>query len=404
VISDKKLQAPAPSLPRRLAAAASVAAAIALALALTGAAALAGTFGGFATFLVGTTGDQSELVRTVRITKQPGVSQRVAMSMTPNRLPDLQSGDQVRVTAEFEVTTDCLRKSTHCVGTPYKYNPNVRTQLILAPDGSTTEGLAISRPRVQKCRQKLPSREHHCMVVFTNSVFDVDPQTLPCPLDGCFVNLVVSADNRNARQGEKLLIGADEPDGSIMQDKGRINALRLRPGSKPPDSGQVKTFVKDELTARRLPVGDGAQENKTVVLSRRLQNLARRDQLVVNGKVELTVSHLDYNASISTRVILGRQNSTHVSSEVKRRATLRGEVTEGNGFNCTQATSPCVIRKVGVTRIIEDVVDDTGEPFPIYVNVVVGNDAIGGKPRTGDEIRITGGRIEVVRIPSSRYG
>ena len=52
----------------------------------------------------------------------------------------------------------------------------------------------------------------------------------------------------------------------------------------------------------------------------------------------------------------------------------KGEISEANGFNCTQGSSgypsPCTVTKAGATQIVSDAVDNRGRPVPLYVNVV----------------------------------
>jgi hypothetical protein len=65
--------------------------------------------------LVASTRSDSELVQTIPITRRPGQSPRVVMSLGKGRrsntsLPDLTPGDRLDATAELEVTTDCEKR------------------------------------------------------------------------------------------------------------------------------------------------------------------------------------------------------------------------------------------------------------------------------------------------------
>ena len=48
------------------------------------------------------------------------------------------------------------------------------------------------------------------------------------------MNLIVSAYNHEAEQGNVVVIGADRPDGAILQDKGRLSMVLTKPGASAP--------------------------------------------------------------------------------------------------------------------------------------------------------------------------
>ena len=48
----------------------------------------------------------------------------------------------------------------------------------------------------------------------------------------------------------------------------------------------------------------------------------------------------------------------------------KGEIAEANGFNCTQRNPVCPTNKVGVITMRRHAEDDSGEPIPLYVNLV----------------------------------
>jgi hypothetical protein len=369
--------------------------------------------------LVATTGDNSERVATLDIGTTPGANKEVVMSLTPDKLPRLKRGDRLNVSSELMVTTDCLAEGPGCsrdpvtseVGSPYDdYDPIVESQLTLAPSGDAVDGLPISDLKRRTCLQQRPNREHHCVLVFRDGALDVPdeaPPALPCPRDGCYVNLVVSVHHPDAQSGQKLIIGEDEPDGTIVQDKGRINAVRLRPIVRGPEPvGEVRTFLQDEPMVGELVVGTSQQRQRTVVFSQQLSALKKDEQLSVDAEMETDISHLGYNARISSQLILASsRGATRTGALVERVAELGGHLTEMNGFNCTQATTPCLTEKVGVGRLIADAVNESGSRVPLFVNLVAVNNVIGGGvAQPGDEIKITGGSLEVVRYPATRRG
>ena len=188
--------------------------------------------------LVATTGNHSETRRTVPITRRSNSKGRVVMSMGPHKLPGLATGDRLKLSAELQVTVNCFRPSSACVGSPYFFNPRVGSKLVLATGPRVAGGKharALTGRKVISCHARpLSSRQHHCVLVFKHPSLVIDnAAALPCHPDACYVNFVVDAHSRHARSGDRLIIGANKPNGHVLQDKGRINAVRLRPGSQP---------------------------------------------------------------------------------------------------------------------------------------------------------------------------
>jgi hypothetical protein len=54
-----------------------------------------------------------------------------------------------------------------------------------------------------------------------------------------------------------------------------------------------------------------------------------------------------------------------------RMASLRGEIAEGNGSNCTTVQTPCPYTMVGVLRILHNARSRASEPIPLYANLVL---------------------------------
>jgi hypothetical protein len=346
--------------------------------------------------LVSTTGNQSERIRTIPIARRPGREKRVVMSMKPHEVPDFVPGDRVKVTAEAQFTVNCLNNGfPRCVGPAYHYNPVIRTNLVLARGKETTGGrhaVEISATKRDVCRQRLPLREHHCVITFTKAGFRRETgHPPPCALDSCRINLVADAHNPRAGAGDLLMVGGQRPDGSIPQDRGRVNAIRFHPGDQPKISP-----VKSKAAVRRHVDPD---YDKHVVYSKKLSGLRAGEQLEVTGRIKETISGLPYNTRTSAHLVLtARRHATRSNRTVKRVATLGGEIDELNGFNCTRNRSSCVLRKVGVLGIAAD------STQPLFVNLVT---IIGPKrtlARPGDRARIAGGQVKVVRYPPGLKG
>lgn len=352
---------------------------------------------------VATSGDDSELRRTVPIARDPGGGTRVAMSMVPGELPGLQAGDVLTVSAEVEVTTDCLNRepSRQCAGSSYRFNPVVGAQLVLAGGSEAVTGpgtLALGERQTINCRQKPPSRERHCMLVFTGIELPIaDPATLPCAPDSCYVNLVLDAHHPAARANDRLIVGSAGPNGSVKQDKGRINVIRTRGADSPTTSPATPTGTV--TTATSAPLIDGLSlddpPRKAVVYSQPLEGLEAGEQLAALAAMETGVARLRHNANVSARIVLADFPTEVTTGELASGvATLKGEITEHNGFNCTQRTTPCTTLKVGVLEIVEDA------PATLYANLVLGVGRVGGRSPGDNLVKVgSGGGLEITRYP-----
>jgi hypothetical protein len=345
---------------------------------------------------VTTTGNGSERIQKLPISTRPGGEERVVMSLSPNRIPRLTQGDKLRVTAELQVTVNCFFRSPRCVGPIYHYNPRIRARLILARSPETTGGSGAMRlggARRDVCTQRHPHREHHCVLVFRQGGLEIRrPDRLPCPLDDCYVNMVAEAHHPRARPGEVVLVGGNRPDGSIPQDRGRINAIRLH--------RVAAAAFPTESTGVRLQKRIPPDFRRRVVFSKRLRGLDEGDQLAVEAKMRTAIAHLPYAVRTSARLILGSdRNEVKQGKYVKKVALLNGEISENNGFNCTQDKGSCLTRKVGVLEMKRDAVNGRGRPVPLYVNLVT---VFGPKvlqAKAGDRIKLRGGGIRVRRFP-----
>jgi hypothetical protein len=350
---------------------------------------------------VATTGNGSELVKTLPITRHKGEEKRVVMSLRPGTLPTLEKGDHLRLTSEMQITVNCAFQSPRCVGPIYGYNPKIRTRLIMAPDAETTSGpqaLPVSGYQRDTCTEHKPDREHHCVLVFTQAGLVVRrTDQLPCPLDACYVNLVADVHNRNAGPGDVVLVGGNRPDGTIPQDRSRINAIRYR-GATAPDFPSVATH-------NRLISAIPPDFKRRVVYSKRLNGLRAGEQLAVSASMRTDITHVPYAVRTSSRLILADSpKATKQGSFVKGIADSNGEISENNGFNCTQDKGTCLTQKVGVLEMRKDAVNGRGNSVPLYVNMVTvfGPKVVDARP--GDRILLRRGGIRVTRFPPDLNG
>jgi hypothetical protein len=352
---------------------------------------------------VATTGDHSETRETIRITRRAGDAKRVAMSMSPVKVPNLATGDRLEMSAELQVTTDCTHHEKGCASHPYLFDPHVGYRLVLASNPHATTGsdaTPITDRREARCRQRGVNRQHHCVLVFNRAGIDIDdPDQLPCTLDSCHVNLVLDGHNRHAGPRDRLIVGGIDPHGRIRDGKGRLNAVRLRPGDQPP----VPARSTHHRLVRRIHL---PAKHRKAIFSVRLPGLEADDQLSAAARMKVGISKLTYNTRISSVLILAQhRHSIHRSPLTRHVGGENGTITEINGFNCTQAQSPCATRKVGVERIRHDALDGSGDPVPLFVNLVTVAKAKHAMPGSGDHVHVlpTGG-LHVTSYPASMRG
>jgi hypothetical protein len=350
-----------------------------------------------------TTGNHSEQVRTIPIAHHPGQKPKVVMTLSPRKVPTFDRGDRLRVSAEVQVTTTCVDSSGRCIGRPYRFTPTIDAKLMLASGRRRTGGkgaVRLGRKRSVSCKQRRPNRNHHCVLVLTGGRRIDHPKGLPCRPKRCRINLVMDAHDGDARNGSVVLVGTDRPDGSIMQDFGRLNALilpdRLRP--KP-----VRALTR-KRRSRSVPMGAERSGGKRVIYSVKVPRLNKGDILTVSARQTTAIGHLPYSAYVNSEVILaGTPGATHPSLLAKRSGRLRGRITEANGFNCTQGASafrtPCRTRKAGLIVMRHDAVNHRNRPKPLYVNLVSRTFPKLARAAPGDEARIKpSGFLKVMRI------
>lgn len=369
---------------------------IAVALALLAGAAAAATPGGGkarAVARVATSGSYSERIEKLPITRRTGAEERVVMSLGPKRLPRLRRGDRLKVSSEVQVTLNCNEPMKRCIGPPYHYDPEVAVRLVLARSADAKRGRPLSATKRAVCQQKHP-REHHCVLVFTDGGLRVnEPRRLPCPPDRCFVNLVIGASNPRAGKRDVLIVGGNKPDGSIPQDRGRINAVLLHPGNGDyPRPRRSRARVTPELPL---------DLKRHVVYSQKLRNLDAGQQLAVEAEAVTDRSGLPYSVRTSAELILADRRSATEPGPLSRRLGGGGEISEANGFNCTAERDSCTTRKVGVLRIARSA------PRPVFVNLVmiVGPKRLEADPGDRYEVRRRGGlAVTRYRKPKPRPG
>lgn len=309
---------------------------------------------------------EGELRETVAITRKPGRGTEATLSLA---LPRIKRDDQIRFNGEVTVTTTCVETLPRCIGRPYRFDPRLRAQIVLAGKKSHARGgtVAVSRRVGLSCEQTRPNRNHHCPLVISGAISIERLGGLPCGPSQCRLNMVVGANHRRAHGGEVVVIGADQPDGSVEGGKGRLGAALVRAEGR-----VVRTNLQTtRRRARKLPASfSGGQR---VVYSQRVAGLAAGDVLLVRGRQRTRIRGLPY--FIATKIVLAtRPRARNPGPRMRRIATRRGTATETNGFNCTVGPSafrsPCMTRKAGVIVVKRAPGGRRGRPKPLYLNLV----------------------------------
>jgi hypothetical protein len=306
------------------------------------------------------TGRTGELRETVAITRSRGAGEASVLSLA---LPHLRSGDRVRFNGEVTVTTTCVESLPRCIGRRYRFDPRLQARVVLA-DGKDDAGpgsRAVSGTVGVRCEQNRPNRNHHCPLVIKDAITIGGLGGLPCSPARCRLNMLLGAHHRDARGGEVVVVGADQPDGSVEGGKSRLSAAVVRADA---DVRQVAKRTTKRLVDT-LPASFDAGQR--VVYSKRLRGLERGDVLLTSARVRTAIRDLPY--FVATKIVIARKpTARHPKQLAARFATRKGTATETNGFNCTVGPSafrsPCRTKKEGLIAI-------TRTPGrPLYVNVV----------------------------------
>jgi hypothetical protein len=331
---------------------------------------------GFGPVRMHTSGDRSELVPSIPIRKR--ASPVPVMRIEPDELGELGAGDTLETSAEIEVSVTCVTPGTRCVGSRYRYDPQVAGRISIVDRASKDAGsVVLDRSRL-RCSQSLPHRNHHCVLVFGIERTDVGADCETCALE-----LALSARHGKAGPGDRLVIGSDSHEG-VERDRGRLNASVIEADAPAP-----RVDVRRSPVRSSIPVANRKGSTpKRVLFSSRIGELGAFEQVSVEAKAYVRTSGLPYSTFLGSQLVLADDpKAVHSPAWVRDAALLQGEVTEKNGFNCTRGRSahdnPCEIHKVGVVRMRRDA------DKRLYVNLVAEAGARwGGRYRRGDTARV----------------
>ncbi len=338
---------------------------------------------------VTTSGNHSERHRTLPITRSAWQRPRVVASLKPRQLHDPVKGDRLRVSAEQQLTNNCVSAKPRCVGPPYQYSPRIeaRIELSTGTDPTPERAIVLARGR-ERCGQAEPYREHHCVLVIkARQRRFKDPSSL-CSSGHCRLNLVFSAHDHAAGHGDRIMLGGNRPDGYVPQDRGRLNLVHIR-GGRPAAKHRKSTRL-------RLPAVRPDLRRRSV-MAVPLRHLSKGDGLEVSAAVRTSISHLPYSVRQTAQLVLAsRPDAIEPDRRARRVGKLNGEIGESNGFNCILPLGGCTSHKVGVIKIRRD------SRRRMYVNLVTLLGPKRANAGSHDMVRLRSGSLDVVRYLTPR--
>jgi hypothetical protein len=344
----------------------------------------------------------NEARSTIPVTRSPGAEPFVVLSERLKAGGGLRRGDILRATAEVQLSTTCAKPEPRCIGSRYTYSPRMAAQVVLASSPTATGGSSadpISAPKVKHCTQQRPNRNHHCVLVFSKAVKRVrNAGNLPCPPTDCFLNVVASADHPNAGSGDVVVVGADRPDATVDGDKARVDGLIERGRIPPPRLQNGGAKMRDSVL-----IEPSGADGRKVVRSLRLDGLQKGDALRIETEQRIGIASVPYNVYIGTRVIIATSpTETRTNGFVADVISSGGEITEQNGFNCTQGASeykdPCNSPKAATAYVKRKMPEKNGEPKPVFVNIVMaGLPKLTTSSRPNDRMKVKDGVIRTER-------
>ena len=311
------------------------------------------------------TGHRAELRPTVPIARRAGQRTKSVLSV---KLPDLERGERVRFNGEVTITLTCVDQISRCIGRSYRYDPKLRARIVLADEarqaGRGTE--PVSKTVSLTCQQTRPNRNHHCPLTIDGGSFSIGKLgKLPCRPTSCRLNMAFDAWNPRARSDEFVVVGADQPDGSVEGGKARLSAVVSK--------GRVEVAKRSTGREVNRVVPASFEGGKTVVYSQRLDNLRAGDVLLVRAEQYTAITGLPYFVSDQI-VVTTRREATRPSRLTRRAFSRSGLASETTGFNCTLGPSafrsPCHTVKAGMAAVESVPKNKRDGPKPVFVNLV----------------------------------
>lgn len=171
-----------------------------------------------------------------------------------------------------------------------------------------------------------------------------------------------------------------------------MNLIRTSPSGTP----DHRTLATDRLVSKNLAL----DQDRGSVVARRIGRLSRGDQLVVSAQARMDISRLPYNVVFSSQLIVTDRRGDVLRGDTASFVSSRGELGEGNGFNCTQNKGSCTIRKVGVLNVDKTPMTKAGRPIPLFISLVTRAGPKQLEARPGDRVRVAATRLRANVYPN----
>ena len=243
--------------------------------------------------------------------------------------------------------------SPRCAGRPYGFDPRVTVTPRARLRGARRPGGAVIARRRLRCRQRLPEPP----APLPGRLRPARPGSATISPAGSIAatrTSVVAASSPDAAGDQRMIIGANKPSGRIVQDKSRLTAIRLSPGSTARRARRPRTCAAARCgcdrgarwCSRRSSSGSNGAR-----CSRSKPRCAR-----TSATSATTPSSAASWSSPGARAPPGRAGWSGA------RSGSGGCIGPTNGTNCTPAQSPCGTRKVGAIKVRRDVRGRSGAP------------------------------------------
>ena len=201
------------------------------------------------------------------ITRSRGAAPRVVLSMGPGKLSGLRRGDRLELSSEIQVDGRLRQAVAALRRAAVRLRPARGGRARARP-----AQVAAGAPRGDRAPQARAVASG-CRTASTTAPWSSTAtmrvgDDFPCRLDRCYANVVVSASSPQARGDERMIIGANKPSGRIVQNKSRLNAIRIAPRGRP----RQRAADRASCAARSLRL----RPQRKVVLSQKVDGARAR--------------------------------------------------------------------------------------------------------------------------------
>src|SRR5437764_1078410 len=130
--------------------------------------------------------------------------------------------------------------------------------------------------------------------------------------------------------GDVLVIGNDQPDGTVHGGRGRLNTTVTAPG----EEALAQSLSSTTRVSKRIPLGAENSGFQTVAYSVRVDGLMPGDVVAATARQVTGIASLTLPAFVADQVLLAA-SPTAVSPN-RSYSPAKAQLTPGNGFHCTK--------------------------------------------------------------------